>query len=55
METYHRSLHPEPVGGEDAVSDGDCSVGSPLGAEERLDDLHRPKGCLPSGPGSSIE
>ena len=55
VETYHRSLHPEPVGGEDTVSDGDCSVSSLLGAEERLDGLHRPEGCLPSGPNSPTE
>ena len=55
METYHRSLHSEPVGGEDAVSHGDGSVGSSLGAEERLDGLHRFEGCLSSDPHSSIE
>ena len=53
--TYHRSLHPEPVGGEDAFSDGDCPVGSPLGAEERLDGLNRSEGRLPSDSDSPIE
>ena len=55
METHHQSLHSEPVGGEDTVSDGDCPVGSLLGAEEWLDGLHRSEGCLPSDPCSSIE
>ena len=55
VEAYHRSLHPEPVGGEDAFSDGDCPVGSPLGAEERLDGLHQPEGHLPLGADSSIK
>ena len=55
VETYHRCLHSEPVSCEDAVSDGDCPVSSPLGAEERLDGLHRPEGRLPSGADSSIE
>ena len=34
VEIYDRSLHSEPVGGENAVSDGDCPLGSPLGAKE---------------------
>ena len=51
VENYHRSLHPEPVGGEDTVSDGDCPFGSPLSME---DGLRRPEGCLPSGANSSI-
>ena len=30
VENHCRSLHPEPVGGEDEFSDGVCSIGSPL-------------------------
>ena len=52
VETYHCSLHPEPVSGEDAVSYGDCPVGSLLGAEERLGGLYPLEGRVPSGADS---
>ena len=55
MEKDHRSLHPEPVGGEDVFSDGDCPIGSLLGAEERLNGLYRSEGRLSSGSDSPIE
>ena len=55
MEKYQRSLHPEPVGGEDVFSNGGCPIGSLLGAEERLNGLYRSEGCLSSGSDSPIE
>ena len=55
VETHHRFLHFEPVGDEDAVSHGDCPVGSLLCVEERLDGLHRSEGRIPSDPYSPIE
>ena len=36
VENHCRSLHPEPVVGEDKFSDGVCSIVSPLGAEKRM-------------------
>ena len=50
MEAYHRSLHPEPVGGSDSFSLKDFSDGSSGGARERLDSLHGSEGCIPSDP-----
>ena len=55
METDHRPLHSEPVGGSDTVSDGDCSDGPSLGAEEQLDGLHRSEGCIPTDPDPPCE
>ena len=37
------------------VQDGDQSVSSPSCSARRLDDLHRPEGCLSSGSRSSRE
>ena len=49
LETSNRSKEVEQAHQEDQVSDGDSPV-SPLSCpEERLDDLHRPERCLPTG------
>ena len=55
VETYHRSLHPEPVGGEDVVPYGDHPLGSLFCLEKRLDGLYQPEGRVPSGTDSPIE
>ena len=55
MEAHHRSLHSQPLGGDLEVSYGDGPIGSSLGAERRLDGLHRSERRLPSGSDSSSE
>ena len=50
-----RPLPPERVCASDSVRDGDQPVGSPCNSEARLDGLHRPEGCAPSGSCSSRE
>ena len=51
----HRPLHLEPFYGCVRVSDEDCSVSPPFGAEERLDGGHRSEGRIPSDSDLSSE
>ena len=55
LDTYHRPLHPEPVGGEDAVPYGDHPVCSLFHLGKRLDGLYRSEGRVPPGANSPIE
>ena len=55
MEAHHQSLHSQPLGGGLEVSYGDSPIGSSLGAEKRLNGLHRSERCLPSDSDSSSE
>ena len=49
LATNNRSQTIEQIHQEDQVSDGDRPVGPLFNSEERLDGLHRPEGCLPTG------
>ena len=55
MEAHHRPLHPQQICCEDPLPYGDEPVGSSLHSQGGLDDHHRPEGCLPSGPHSSLQ
>ena len=55
VEAHHRSFHSQPLGGDLEVSYGDGPIGSSLGAERRLDGLHRSERRLPSDSNSSSE
>ena len=51
---FDRSLPPQPFCASLPFSHGDGSVGSPVSSSERLDDVARSQGCLPSGPGAPV-
>ena len=55
METNNRSKKLEQIHQQDQVPDGDSPVGPLSSSEERLDDLHRPKRCIPTGSDTSTE
>ena len=55
VEAHYRSLHSQPLGGDLEVSYRDGPISSSLGAERRLDGLHRSERRLPSGSDSSSE